>query len=48
MRWALDTTLDWYADRSLWQRLMQNAMAQDFSWGRQVGLYLDLFEQLVA
>jgi starch synthase len=47
-RWALNTTLDWYAHRPSWQRLMQNAMAQDFSWGRQVGLYLELFEQITA
>jgi starch synthase len=47
-RWALGTTLDWYADRPLWQRLMQNAMAQDFSWSRQVGQYLALFQRIAG
>jgi starch synthase len=47
-RWALDTTLDWYAEPELWRRLMHNAMAQDFSWGKQVGRYLELFEQIAA
>ncbi len=41
--WALNTTLDWFADRSLWRRLMQNAMAQDFSWTRRVREYEALF-----
>jgi starch synthase len=39
VRWAVNTTLDWYADRALWARLMQNAMAADFSWGRQIRQY---------
>ncbi|MGA2707534.1 MAG: glycogen synthase [Steroidobacteraceae bacterium] len=47
-RWALGTTLDWYADRPSWQRLMQNAMAQDFSWSRQVGQYLALFQRIAG
>ena len=33
VRWALATTLAWYEDRSAWTRLMQNAMAEDFSGG---------------
>ena len=41
--WALDTTLDWFAERGLWGRLMQNAMAADYSWSRQIGHYEALF-----
>ncbi len=44
--WALHTTLDWFADRTLWRQLMGNAMAQDFSWIRQVGEYEALFRRI--
>jgi starch synthase len=44
--WAIDTALAWYADRPLWQRLVQNAMAQDFSWRHQVGQYETMFRRL--
>jgi starch synthase len=48
IRWALNTTLDWYQQSSLWARLIQNAMAQDFSWSRQVDQYETLFRRLLA
>ena len=48
VRWALATTLAWYEDPSAWARLMQNAMAEDFSWGRQVVQYESLFRRLGA
>ncbi len=48
VRWALNTTLDWFADQDSWRRLMQNAMHEDFSWGRQVVIYERLFRELVA
>lgn len=48
VRWALATTLAWYDDPSAWARLMQNAMAEDFSWGRQVVQYESLFRELSA
>ncbi|MFI4889220.1 MAG: glycogen synthase [Steroidobacterales bacterium] len=44
--WALNTTLDWFADPLLWRRLMSNAMAQDFSWSRQIGQYEALFRRV--
>ena len=37
--WAMNTVLDWYAEPQSWQQAIQNAMAQDFSWSRQVLLY---------
>ncbi len=47
VRWAIGTTLDWYAVPESWQRLMQNAMAQDFSWTRQIVKYDSLYRALV-
>ena len=44
--WALNTALDWYADRRLWQRLIKNAMAQDYSWGQQISEYEALFHRV--
>jgi starch synthase len=46
--WALDTTLHWFARPDSWHRLMQNGMQQDFSWGRQVGKYVDVFRAAAA
>jgi starch synthase len=46
--WALNTALDWYAQRQLWSRLVQNGMACDFSWQRQAGEYLALYQRLIA
>jgi starch synthase len=48
VRWAIGTTLDWYADPKIWQTLMQNAMAQDFSWSRQIRKYDALYRELVG
>jgi starch synthase len=47
-RWAIGTALDWYGDAKIWQQLMQNAMAQDFSWSRQIVKYDSLYHGLVA
>jgi starch synthase len=48
VRWALGTVLDWYEDAKNWQQLMHNAMAQDFSWARQIAEYDALYRGLVA
>jgi starch synthase len=47
VRWAIETTLDWYALANSWQRLMQNAMAQDFSWTRQIVKYDSLYRSML-
>ena len=47
MGWALDTALQWYADATLWERIMQNAMRCDFSWETQCNEYLKLFAELL-
>ena len=45
--WALSAALELYPQKALWRRLVQNAMAQDFSWRRQVGEYVSLYDRLV-
>ena len=47
VRWAIETTLDWFAIPNIWQRLMQNAMAQDFSWTRQIVKYDSLYRGML-
>jgi starch synthase len=48
VRWAIGTALDWYADPKIWPRLIQNAMAQDFSWDRQIEKYDSLYRELLG
>jgi starch synthase len=47
MNWALETALQWFADAALWDRIVQNAMRQDFSWEAQTNEYLKLFAELL-
>ena len=44
--WAIGTALDLYQQKGAWRRLVQNGMAQDFSWNRQVQHYIDAYERL--
>jgi starch synthase len=37
-----------FADRQVWQRLMQNAMAQNFSWRQSAARYLALYQRAMA
>ncbi|HEX3846068.1 MAG TPA: glycogen synthase [Steroidobacteraceae bacterium] len=48
VRWAVATTLDWYGDSAAWHKLMQNAMAQDFSWSKQILGYDALYRELAG
>jgi starch synthase len=48
VRWAIGTALDWYGVPKSWQQLMQNAMAQDFSWTRQIVQYDSLYRRLLG
>jgi starch synthase len=48
VRWALGTALDWYGVPKSWEKLMQNAMAQDFSWARQILKYDSLYRGLLG
>jgi starch synthase len=47
LRWALHTALDTYKDRDGWRQLVQNGMAQDFSWARQAQEYVALYEGML-
>jgi len=46
--WALGFGLDLYQQKGAWRRLVQNAMAQDFSWHRQVQHYVAAYERLLG
>lgn len=48
LAWAVNAALDLYDNRPLWQRIIANGMARDFSWNRQGGHYVDLFRQLTG
>ncbi len=45
--WAVGYALDLYRDPAIWQKLVRNGMAQDFSWSRQVPRYVDAYERLL-
>lgn len=45
---AVSEALRVFADRASWSRLMQNAMAQDFSWDRSAMRYVELYRQTIA
>jgi starch synthase len=47
MSWALETAMKWYSQPALWERIVQNAMACDFSWETQANEYLKLFAELL-
>ena len=46
--WAITTALDLYRQKGAWRRLVQNGMAQDFSWNRQVHHYVEAYERLAS
>ena len=48
VRWAVGTALDWFVQEGSWRQLVQNAMAQDFSWGRQSVQYERVYRELAA
>ena len=44
---ALTRTLEAYADKPTWNRLIQNAMQQDWSWSRSAKQYVQLYQQTI-
>lgn len=46
LEWAMHRALDLFENRALWQQIVANGMAQDFSWDRQGGRYVELFRGL--
>jgi starch synthase len=48
LEWGINTALDLYAEPEQWSRLVRNGMRRDFSWERQGGLYVELYEKLLT
>ena len=48
LAWAVNRGLDLFRDKALWQSIMLNGMAEDFSWERQGEQYVNLFRRLAA
>jgi len=46
LAWALKQALTTWQDRPAWARLVQNGMAQDWSWETQIRHYLALYARL--
>ena len=46
LAWAIRRALELFEDRPLWQKIMRNGMAMDFSWQRQGEQYVKLFRRL--
>ena len=44
---AVQRAMSAWRDQRAWQRLVQNGMAQDFSWEHQVAEYVELYRKLV-
>ncbi len=44
--WGVSTALAWYGEPGAWARLMDNAMAADFSWAHQAPEYEALYARL--
>jgi starch synthase len=44
--WAVDAAVELWKDQAAWRQLQQNAMAADFSWGKQVEQYVALYRSL--
>jgi starch synthase len=47
LSWGLRTALGWFDDRAAWSRIVQNAMAEDFSWHHQAPRYEELYRSLI-
>ncbi len=48
LTWAMDRTLDLYADEEAWERLRDNGMRCDFSAARQAGEYVAAYRTLLG
>jgi starch synthase len=46
VRWALRAALSLYRQPDTWKRIIQNAMAKDFTWGTQSAKYVALYRRL--
>jgi starch synthase len=48
LEWGLNMALDLYSEPEHWARVVRNGMSCDFSWQRQGGLYVELYQRLLA
>jgi len=46
LEWAISTALGYYEQKPLWERVIANGMAKDFSWEEQGAQYVELFRKL--
>ncbi|MBI5748645.1 MAG: glycosyltransferase, partial [Nitrospinae bacterium] len=44
---TIKTALDLYRDKSEWNRLMINAMGEDFSWNHSAKEYVELYRKVI-
>ena len=48
LRTAVDSTLDlWYNDHETWDKLVENAMSEDFGWENSAEKYRNLYKSLI-
>ena len=48
LRWAITTALEWFSWPSVWRRLVQNGMSEDFSWEVSAAQYEKLYDALTT
>ena len=48
LRWALNLCLEVWKDQEAWGRMVQNAMAKDFSWEAQGEKYVQLYRAMIG
>jgi starch synthase len=48
LAWAINRALDLFEDQVLWQKIMRNGMAMDFSWHHQGDKYVKIFRRLTG
>lgn len=48
LNWAMEAAVNTYYDREAWDRLMENAMIQNYSWEKQVREYLALYSAILG
>jgi starch synthase len=46
LTWAIEEAMRWYKNSDAWRRLMQNGMAEDYSWTAQAKVYDLLYSRL--
>lgn len=48
LRTAVDSSLDmWYNDHDTWDKLVENAMSEDFGWEKSAEKYRELYKSLI-